>query len=85
MCILETDLIAFILIPLSIALSCSNLCFFSFLLGFHETKSLKVLNLKEILEIFNKELNGKIQTNISQIKNYCKAEEYHQRYFEKNR
>ena len=40
---------------------------------------------KEVLEIFNKELNGKIQTNISQLKNYCKAEEYHQRYFEKNR
>ena len=39
----------------------------------------------EVLEVFNKELNGKIQTNISQLKNYCKAEEYHQRYFEKNR
>ena len=40
---------------------------------------------KEILEIFNKEINGKIQTNISQLKNYCKAEEYHQKYLEKNR
>ena len=40
---------------------------------------------KEILEIFNKELNGKIQTNISRLKNYCKAEEYHQKYLEKNR
>ena len=40
---------------------------------------------EEILEIFNKELNGKIQTNISQLKNYCKAEEYHQKYLEKNR
>ena len=40
---------------------------------------------KEILEIFNKELNGKIQTNISEIKNYCKAEEYHQKFIEKNR
>ena len=40
---------------------------------------------KEILEIFNKELNGKIQTNISRLKNYCKAEEYHQKYIEKNR
>ena len=39
----------------------------------------------EILEIFNKELNGKIQTNISRLKNYCKAEEYHQKYIEKNR
>ena len=41
--------------------------------------------VKEILEIFNKELNGKIQTNISRLKNYCKAEEYHQKYIEKNR
>ena len=40
---------------------------------------------EEILEIFNKELNGKIQTNISRLKNYCKAEEYHQKYLEKNR
>ncbi len=40
---------------------------------------------QEILEIFNKELNGKIQTNISRLKNYCKAEEYHQKYLEKNR
>ena len=40
---------------------------------------------KEILEIFNKELNVKIQTNISRLKNYCKAEEYHQKYLEKNR
>jgi len=40
---------------------------------------------QEILEIFNKKLNGKIQTNISQLKNYCKAEEYHQKYIEKNR
>ena len=40
---------------------------------------------KEILEIFNKELNGKIQTNISRLKNYCRAEEYHQKYLEKNR
>ena len=27
--------------------------------------------------------DGKIQTNISKIKNYCKAEEYHQKYIEK--
>ena len=40
---------------------------------------------EEILEIFNKEFNGKIQTNISRLKNYCKAEEYHQKYLEKNR
>ncbi len=39
----------------------------------------------EILNEFNKKLGGKIQTNISAIKNYCKAEEYHQKYIEKNR
>ena len=37
----------------------------------------------EVLAEFNKKLDGKIQTNISKIKNYCKAEEYHQRYIEK--
>ena len=39
----------------------------------------------EILNEFNRKLDGKIQTNISAIKNYCKAEEYHQKYIEKNR
>ena len=39
----------------------------------------------EILKEFNKKLDGKIQTNISRIKNYCKAEKYHQKYIEKNR
>ena len=39
----------------------------------------------EVLNEFNKTLDGKIQTNISKIKNYCKAEEYHQKYIEKNR
>ena len=39
----------------------------------------------EVLKDFNKKLDGKIQTNISKIKNYCKAEEYHQKYIEKNR
>ena len=28
---------------------------------------------------------GDWKTNISKIKNYCKAEEYHQKYIEKNR
>ena len=40
---------------------------------------------EEVLSEKNKELGGKIQTNISKIKNYCKAEEYHQKYIEKNR
>ena len=33
--------------------------------------------------LLNKKLNGKIETNISKIKNYCKAEEYHQKYIMK--
>ncbi len=40
---------------------------------------------EEILNKLNKEFDGKIQTNISKINNYCKAEEYHQKYIEKNR
>ena len=35
--------------------------------------------------IFDKKYNRKITTNISEQKNYCKAEEYHQKYLEKNR
>ena len=31
----------------------------------------------------NDKLSGKVVTNISQVKNYCPAEEYHQRYLEK--
>jgi len=33
--------------------------------------------------LFNKKFDGKIETNISKIKNYCKAEEYHQKYIMK--
>ena len=39
----------------------------------------------EVLKELNKKFDGKIQTNISKIKNYCKAEEYHQKYIEKKR
>ena len=38
-------------------------------------------------EIFNKvntRLSGKVVTKISLLKNYCAAEEYHQKYLEKN-
>ena len=51
---------------------------------FYETEDQK-LEASEILNQFNKKFDGKIQTNISKIKNYCKAEEYHQKYIEKNR
>ena len=39
----------------------------------------------EVLNEFNKKLDGKIQTNISKIRNYFKAEEFHQKYIEKIR
>ena len=51
---------------------------------FYET-DLQKIEATDILSQFNKKLDGKIQTNISKIKNYCKAEEYHQKYIEKNR
>ena len=38
----------------------------------------------KVLEEFNKKLSGKVVTKISPITNYCKAEEYHQKYLEKN-
>jgi methionine-S-sulfoxide reductase len=51
---------------------------------FFETNEQKQV-ASEVLNEFNKILDGKIQTNISKIKNYCKAEEYHQKYIQKNR
>jgi peptide methionine sulfoxide reductase MsrA len=51
---------------------------------FYETDQQKQEAFK-ILKEFNKKFDGKIQTNISKIKNYCKAEEYHQKYIEKNK
>jgi methionine-S-sulfoxide reductase len=51
---------------------------------FYETEKQKQ-EASEVLNNLNKKLGGKIQTNISAIKNYCKAEEYHQKYIEKNR
>jgi len=45
------------------------------------------LKQKEIAEKvflkFNEKFNGKIVTKISEIRNYCKAEDYHQKYLEK--
>ena len=38
---------------------------------------------KKVLTKYNNKYNGKITTKISPIKNYCKAEEYHQKYFQK--
>ena len=38
---------------------------------------------EEIKSNTNKKYNGKVITNISKQKNYCKAEEYHQKYIQK--
>jgi methionine-S-sulfoxide reductase len=51
---------------------------------FYETEKQKQ-EATEVLNEFNKKFDGKIQTNVSIIKNYCKAEEYHQKYIEKSR
>ena len=51
---------------------------------FYESEEQKE-EAEEVLNEKNKNFDGKIQTNISKVKNYCKAEEYHQKYIEKNR
>jgi peptide-methionine (S)-S-oxide reductase len=33
--------------------------------------------------LFNEKISGNIETNISKLKNYCRAEEYHQKYIMK--
>ena len=39
---------------------------------------------EKVLQETNSRLSGKVVTKISLIKNYCPAEEYHQKYLEKN-
>ena len=38
---------------------------------------------ENIIEEMNKKLSDKVVTKLSKLKNYCKAEEYHQKYLEK--
>ena len=38
---------------------------------------------EKILSIYNEKYKGKIVTKISEVKNYCTAEDYHQKYLEK--
>ena len=38
---------------------------------------------KEMLELENKKLSGRVVTKLTLLKNYCTAEEYHQKYLEK--
>ena len=38
---------------------------------------------EEIIDKENQKLSGKVVTKLSLLKNYCPAEEYHQKYLEK--
>ena len=49
---------------------------------FYLTDSQKA-TAKEVLKKIDQNLSEKVVTNISIVKNYCPAEEYHQRYLEK--
>ena len=45
----------------------------------------KINEAEKILKDTNERLLGKVVTKISLLKNYCPAEEYHQKYIEKNK
>ena len=51
---------------------------------FYSNEQQKNISLSKIEEL-NKKFGSKITTKVSEIKNYSKAEEYHQKYLEKNR
>ena len=51
---------------------------------FYENEEQKKL-AEKYKKLFSEKISGKIETKISRLKNYCKAEEYHQKYIEKNR
>ena len=41
------------------------------------------MSAEKMIEAENKRLNGKVVTQLSLLKNYCTAEEYHQKYLDK--
>ena len=49
---------------------------------FYTTEEEKI-SAQKVLDEVNKKLNGKVVTVLRPEKNYCKAEDYHQKYFEK--
>ena len=51
---------------------------------FYNNDEQKIISLSMIEKINNK-YNSKITTKVSEVKNYTKAENYHQKYLEKNR
>ena len=44
---------------------------------------LQMKTAKKIIEEKNKKFSGKVVTKLSKLNNYCKAEDYHQKYLEK--
>ena len=50
---------------------------------YNNDKQKKISN--SVIDKLNKKFNSTIVTKISEIKNYTRAEEYHQKYLEKNR
>ena len=49
---------------------------------FYENEEQKKL-AEKYKKLFSEKISGKIETKISELKNYCKAEEYHQKYIMK--
>ena len=52
-------------------------------LYYHAIPQLNPKIAKKIIEKNNKKLSGKVVTKLSLLKNYCPAEDYHQKYLEK--
>lgn len=50
---------------------------------FYNNENQKIV-AEKVLNQINEKLSGRVVTKISKIYNYCKAEEYHQKYLEKN-
>ena len=50
---------------------------------FYNTEEQKKISIS-MIDKYNKKFSSKIVTQVSVIKNYTKAEEYHQKYLEKN-
>ena len=50
---------------------------------FYDNEYQKIV-AEKVLNQINEKLSGRVVTKISKIYNYCKAEEYHQKYLEKN-
>jgi len=50
---------------------------------FYDNRNQKII-AEKVLNQINEKLSGRAVTKISKIHNYCKAEEYHQKYLEKN-